>query len=792
MTDGPNGVRGTHFFNGTPSACFPCGTGLAATWDTELIQHGGVMMGEEAKAKGASILLGPTVNMQRSPLGGRGFESFSEDPILAGYMAAATVKGIQATGVIATIKHFVCNDQEHERQGANSVVTERAMREIYLLPFQIAQRDAKPKAYMTAYNKVNGTHASEKRELLQGILRDEWGFDGLVMSDWYGTYSAAEAINAGLDIEMPGPSHWRGKLVAISVGCRKISIHTLNDRVRSVLQMIERVRPLNIPEDAPEKTIDTLETASALRKVASSGIVLLKNSHNVLPLDPSKPIAIIGPNAKFCAYSGGGSANLRPYYAVTPFDGISAQATGPVHYALGATAYKKLPVLTSIVTPTPTSKQKGMEMRVYLTPPSDKSRKAVDKFVIEDSNCFFSDYKHSLITSDLFYLELEGHLTPTHDATYQFSLCVNGTAYLYLDGQELIDNATDQKPGDAFFGAGSTEVIKSTPLKAGKTYKIIVQFGTAPTSKLRKGGATQLGPGGVRIGGCVQTSPDSLITEAVALAKSCSQVIICAGLNSEWESEGYDRATMDLPPNSDALIQAVSAVNPNVVVVNQSGTPVTMPWAASIPGIIQAWYGGNETGNAIADIVFGKINPSGKLPLSWPVRVEDNPAFFNYRSDRGKVVYGEGPFIGYRFYEKTSKPVLFPFGHGLSYASFSLSNLVVSTNESSIAATLDIKNTGERDGAEVVQIYTSQRSPSVQRAPKELKGFKKITLKKGENKNIELTMQKKEACSFWDEETHSWVMEAGKYDVLVGNSSDGITLRGEFEIKEKNSWWKGL
>jgi beta-glucosidase len=299
------------------------GTGLAATWDTELIHRGGALQATEAIAKGASVILGPTSNMQRSPLGGRGFESFSEDPHLAGAVSAATVNGIQSKGVAATMKHYVCNDQEHQRQSMNSIVSERALREIYLMPFQLAQRDAKPMCYMTAYNKLNGLHVSENPRLLKDILRKEWGFDGMVMSDWFGTYSTSESLQAGLDLEMPGKSYIRGGLITQALGCRKLLEIELDFCVRNVLRLVKRVMPLDIPENAPEGTVNTKETSEALRKIAGDGIVLLKNEQNILPFKKDQTVAVIGPNAKFAAFSGGGSASLLPYYAVTPYDGIA-------------------------------------------------------------------------------------------------------------------------------------------------------------------------------------------------------------------------------------------------------------------------------------------------------------------------------------------------------------------------------------------------------------------------------------------------------------------------------------
>ncbi|KAH7025588.1 beta-glucosidase [Macrophomina phaseolina] len=789
-SDGPNGVRGTRFFNGVPAACFPCGTGLAATWDVDLIRDGGKLMGKEAIAKGAHVILGPTTNMQRGPLGGRGFESFSEDPFLAGAMSAATVDGIQSTGVAATIKHFVCNDQEHERQAVDSIVSERAIREIYLMPFQIAQRDAQPMAYMTAYNRVNGVHMSDNKKILQGILRDEWGFDGLVMSDWFGTYTSADSVNAGLDLEMPGPPRVRGQQTLIAHSVRKISDDTIDERVRKVLELVNKVDKLNIPENAPERSIDSPETSKALRNAAASGLVLMKNEKNVLPLKKEQSLAVIGPNAKIAAYAGGGSANLRPYYAVTPLEGISAQKSD-VKYSLGAVGYRSLPVL-SYLTKTKDG-DRGLTAKFFKEPPTDKSRKHVDEVHVEASDILLSDYKHSEITSDTFYMDLEGILTPEESGEYIFGVSVCGTAKLFIGDKLVVDNTENQRQGDTFFGSGTVEETGTMQLEAGKSYQVYLQFGSSTTSNMKTPGATVMAGGGVRVGGTKQTDPQVEIEKAVVLAKEVDQVVVIAGLNGDWESEGYDRRHMDLPGYTDALISAVAAANPNTAVVMQSGTPVCMPWIDEVPALVHAWYGGNETGNAIADVIFGTVNPSGKLSLSFPVRNEDNPAFLNFRSERGRALYGEDVYIGYRFYEKTKRDVLFPFGHGLSYTSFDISNLQVTDDDAGekITIKVDVKNTGALEGAQVVQVYVSQRHPSINRPPKELKGFAKVLLKPGEVRQATVHVSKKYAASFWDELKDAWIMEKDEYDVLVGDSSASTPLQGSFKVGE-TSWWKGL
>lgn len=727
--------------------------------------------------------------MQRSPLGGRGFESFSEDPYLAGAISAATINGIQSKGVGATIKHFVANDQEHERQSSNSIVSERALREIYLMPFQIAQRDAKPMCYMTSYNKLNGLHASENPRLLKDILRREWGFDGMVMSDWFGTYSTSESVQAGLDLEMPGKSYIRGGLITQALGCRKLLMIDLDICVRNVLNLVKNVLPLGIPENAHEGTIDTKETSQALRKLAGEGIVLLKNEQNLLPLTKEKTVAVIGPNAKFAAISGGGSASLLPYYTVTPYDGIAEQAKD-VKYSLGAVGYKTLP-LASAITKSKDGKP-GFTMRVYLEPPTDKTRKPIDEVYVPNAFLMLMDYKLPLQEqTTLYYIELEGTFTPEESAEYQFGLSVCGTAKLYVDSKMVVDNETHQTFGDSFFGAGTREEIGIAALEKDKTSTILVQFGSGPTMTFRTPGATAFGAGGLRVGAALRTDPETELEKAVVLAKEVDQVVLCMGLSADWESEGYDRSHMDLPPHSNELVRRVCEANPNTVVVVQSGTPVTMPWLYKCNALVQAWYGGNETGNAIADILFGVVNPSGKLPLSFPFRNEDNPAFLNYVNERGRVLYGEDIYIGYRFYEKTKKEVAFPFGHGLSYTTFTYKGLAVADMGENIVVSLSVSNVGAVTGAAVVQLYVSQQAPSIARPVKELKGFAKMHLPAGKMQHVNVTVSKKYAASFWDEDREAWIMEKGQYDVLVGDSSANTPLKGGFQVKT-TSWWNGL
>ncbi|KAH6880813.1 glycoside hydrolase superfamily [Thelonectria olida] len=793
MSDGPNGVRGTRFFNGVPAACFPCGTGLAATWNTSLLREAGSLMGAEARAKGAHVLLGPTVNIQRSPLGGRAFESFSEDPVLSGLCAASVISGIEQTGVVASIKHFVANDQEHERMAVNAIVTERALREIYLLPFQIAVRDANPGSFMTAYNKVNGTHVSDNREMIEKIVRKEWGWQGLVTSDWYGTYSTVESLEAGLDIEMPGPTRWRGQMLLHAIMSNKIRLETVNERVRQVLKLVHRASLTGIPENAPEEGRDTPETASLLRKVAGESIVLLKNENDALPFKKDKTVAVIGANAKTAVYCGGGSATLRPYYAISPFEGIASKADD-VRYTIGCHAHKMLPLLGSRLKTI--EGHPGVTFTAFTSPSEDRDRQPVDRLTLESTDMYFADYYHPSITEDLWWGEIEAHFEAEETCDFEFGLCVFGTAKLYVDDDLLIDNETVQRPGGSFFNVGTVEETGVKRVEAGQTYKIKVVFASGAASKLGDAeGVVSYGSGGLRIGGARVIDADEEIAKAVQLAKEVDQVVLCVGLNSDFEQEGHDRAHMDLPGRTDELVLAVSNANPRTVVVVQSGSPVSMPWADSVAAVVQAWYGGNETGNAIADVLFGDVNPSGKLPLSFPVRVEDNPAYLNYRSENGRVLYGEDVYVGYRFYEAAKRPTLWPFGSGLSYTTFALSDLQIQQTEAErgpmLLIDVKVENTGKLGGAEVVQVYISHKLPSIKRPPKELKGFAKVHIEEGTSAIARVSIERKYGTSFWDEARHKWVEESGVYHVLVGTSSIDAQLKGSFEVSE-TTWWSGL
>ncbi|KNZ74982.1 putative beta-glucosidase I [Termitomyces sp. J132] len=799
VSDGPNGIRGNHFFMSTPAKCLPSATALGATWDTKLVEEVGFkLLAPEAKLKAASVVLAPTCNIQRNPLGGRSFESFSEDPILSGLIASAYVRGTQNGGIGVAIKHFVGNDKENDRMAYDSVISPRALREIYLMPFMLTEKNAKPWSMMTAYNRVNGTHVSENPYILNDILRKEWGFKGLVMSDWFGVYSVDTSLKAGLDLEMPGVNKWRTlDLVNRSIQSRKLTTRDIRSRARKVLELVQkcaRGAPEILDGDGEERTVNSEEDTMLMRKVAAESIVLLKNTGNVLPLNPAKltKVAIVGGNAKATILSGGGSAALKPSYFISPYDGIINALAGSnvqVTYSEGARTYMSLPTLENdLITP---KGERGW-VGTWHKHESDDSLVMVEEpletRLIDETRIFISTSTPKNITRK-WTLHLRGQLKPRpHDCAFEFGLTAAGRAKLYVDGNLVIDNWTRQRRGDAFFGSGTHEEKGVYQLKANKAHEIFVDFCNVrgPADGDEDEAVMDSNPG-VRLGGAEVIDPDTSISEAVQFAKDADVVIAVVGLNGDWETEGYDRTT----------IAKVAAVNPNTVVVTQSGSSITLPWVDKVAALVHAWYLGNSTGDAIADVLFGKHNPSGKLPLTFPKRLEDVPSHGHFHSENGKVLYSEDLFVGYKHYHHRNIEPLFPFGFGLSYTSFSVSDLQLSRpdvtkNEFSLTASITVTNTGALVGSEIIQLYITQpKTSELTHAPLQLKAFAKVRdLQPGASKRVELSLDKY-AVSYWEERYKTWTVETGVYGVKVGVSSDALNLTANFTIS-KGFEWNGI
>ena len=719
VTDGPNGARGAGAFSsGVPAASFPVGISLASTWDVNTVAKVAQALADEAKTKGGRVLLAPTVNLHRSPLGGRNFESFSEDPWLAGMLGAAFVTALQREGIAATLKHFTGNESEFERMTIDSRIDERALRELYLRPFEIVVRKAKPWAVMAAYNKLNGTYASENARLLTAILRYEWGFDGLVMSDWTGTRSTAAALNAGLDLEMPGPTVLRGEKLVEAARTGEASRSAISASASRILALVERVGAFRDPSIAEERAVDDPRHRALIRAAGAVGIVLLANDR-LLPLrrDGLKSIAVVGPNAETAQIMGGGSSQINAHYRISPVQGIRAavDARVTVHASRGCDNNRLLPPL------------KGQVTLEYFVPESfngeptrTETRENTDIMWLGDvgPGVDFSDFAVKMIT------EFEADRVDT----YEVGVVSSGPIRVFVDGQLVIDNWDHWEAGGEYFGLASYEIRGSIDLEPGGPHQVVVENRTPL-------GGSEIGLKALRLGIGRLTSDDEL-DEAVKLAANADVAIVCAGLSGEWDTEGMDRPHMDLPGRQNELVARVAAANPQTVVVLQTGGPVTMPWLHDVAAVLQAWYPGQECGNSIADVLFGAVNPSGRLPQTYPRLLNHNPTTLTYPGERGVARYGEGIFAGYRYYDKSNVEPLFPFGHGLSYTDFEYGE--ISLNRESIApgdeliATIDISNSGERHGAEVVQLYVRDIESELTRPVKELKGFARLSLAAGE------------------------------------------------------------
>ncbi|KAK4699085.1 beta-glucosidase, partial [Phenoliferia sp. Uapishka_3] len=798
-SDGPNGKSAFLVAAGlggagdgaliTPATAIPCETALAATFDTELIQKVGGLLARECRAKGASLLLAPTCNIQRNPLNGRAFESFSEDPFLSGLMAAAYINGLQEGGVGAVIKHFVCNDMEDQRLSVNAVVGDRALREIYLTPFLIAERLAKPWGVMTAYSRLNGVHCSENASLLEGILRKEWGFDGIVISDWQGTYSCDTAMNAGLDLEMPGPTRWRGGLVSHLLKAGKITIQAIDARAYAVLQVAQKACIADIElvraNTAKEGINDSPEDRLLNRRTAAESIVLLKNNLGVLPLSKKgiKTLAILGPNAKTRTVSGGGSAYLTSSYVVTPFEGLEAAVRGEgveVKYSTGCYGHRYLPMLDGWIKTD--SGEPGWTATFHNdswdTPP-------VDTHVLLSTRMRINDEKPKGV-GRYFYAKLEGFVVAQETGPFELGISLVGRAQLFIDGKLAIDNGINSKqtPGDSFYGMGTIEEVGEVNFVAGTAYRITVKYTNTPSP--HEGGGLKQPPlmmAALRVGGAPKLDVEKAIKDAVDCARESDAAVLVIGLNMDWETEAADRAGLDLPGKTDELVRRVLAANPRTVIVNQSGSAVSMPWIDQAPTVVQAWFAGNECGNAIADVLFGDVNPSARLPLTFPRRIEDCTAHLNWAAESGKVTYGEGIFVGYRGYDLNKSIPLFHFGHGLSYSTFGWMALKATLDPSpksaaniSGSASITVTNTSAVPGRDIVQLYISQVELSHRHPIKELKAFAKTPLlQPGESAEVTISLDKI-SFSFWNDLESTWMAQKGDFEILVSRSASAEDL----------------
>ena len=771
MTDGPIGARGDSV-SGATSACFPSASCLSSTWDKEIVEEIATAIGMEAKSKDADVLLGPTINLHRHPLGGRHFECYSEDPILTGELATSYVKGVQSVGVSACLKHFVGNDTEYQRHFVSSNIDERTLRELYLLPFEMGVK-AGSLSVMSAYNQLNNTFCSSHDEILNKILKEEWNFPGYVVSDWGAAQDTIGNANGGLDCEMPGPARSWGENLIKAVNKGKVKEETVDDKVRRILRIADFTGRLDNPEEKPEKSIDLEDDRLLIRKTGSEGMVLLKNQ-NILPLDRSKikKLAVIGPNALKGQYLGGGSASLNPHYVVHPYEGIKSNISEETElkYAKGCHTYKFLPAI-----PTNLFKENdGFKVDFYSGQEFEGS--PIETKILKGNKFWaMGGFGLDIVAQSerpSLSVRFSGEIQPEYNGEYDFEIFSIGPSRLSIDGVNLIDNWTSQEPGDAFFGMGSAPRRNKIKFQKGKTYSLEIEYkweGRFP--------AVQIG----------MQAPDQfdLMDEATSLASESDAVILIVGTNSDWETEGNDRASLALPSNQDELIENICKVNKNTVVVLNTGSPCEMPWSENAEAILQCWFPGQEFGNSLSDILFGEVNPSGKLPTTFPHKISDTPAYSTYPGKDLQMDYEEGLFIGYRWYDKEKIKPLFPFGHGLSYTTFEYSNLraVPPKGTSSVAAfEVDIRNSGNIAGKEIVQGYVSVSNSQIDRPNKELKKFDKVFLEPGETKKVQFELSERD-LSFWSIETQTWQVEPAEYIFEVGASAN--------DIRETTSVWLG-
>jgi beta-glucosidase len=764
VTDGPNGARGSWGSMGPSSVATPVGIALGATWNPGLVEKVGNVLGDELKAKGAHILLAPTVNIHRTPIAGRNFECYSEDPFLSGVLASAYIRGIQSKGVGACIKHFVANDQEYERFSISSEVDERTLREIYLEPFRIAIRESNPWAVMSAYNRVNGVYACENNHTLLEILKGEWQYEGIVMSDWFGTYDK-DVPNSGLDLEMPGKARWMSEEhVKRALDDGPLMEEMLNDKVRRLLGVLEKAGLFTRPKLQPERAEDKPQHRRIIREAAREAIVLLKND-GVLPLKKIRSIAVIGPNAQTAQILGGGSSSVTPHYAVSPFEGIKNRAGDKikVQAAPGCFIYKTLPPPAPETLSTADGRR-GLHLSLF-----NGTGLSGDPVYAEVTTRVQHGWFESTVPNvdqEAFSLRLEGFFTPQESGMHVLGLSAVGWGKLYLDDKLVIDHTCDSDM--------AKQLTAELLLEGGKAYPIKIEYYWKGNPRWRSLSFGHQPP-----------HAKNLIAEAVKLARNSDVVVLVAGLNGEWEAEGFDRVDMKLPGAQNDLIERVAKANKNTIVVLNAGSPVEMPWIDKVPAVLQLWYDSQEQGNALADVLFGDVNPSGKLPTTFPVRLEDNPAYINYPGENGKVRYGEGIFVGYRYYDKKELDPLFPFGHGLSYTTFQYSNLRLGaealTENELLKVRVDVMNTGKVAGKEVIQLYVRDVKATVARPEKELKAFVKVELAPKQTKTIRITLDR-EAFWYFDVARNGWATEPGEFEILVGSSSRDIRLKESFTL----------
>jgi beta-glucosidase len=800
LCDGPAGVRGETWDEGDTSANVPSPTALAATWDCERVESIGRLLAHEARRKGVDVLLAPTVNLHRTPYGGRAFECFSEDPLLTARIGVAYVRGLQQAGVGATVKHFVANDSETQRRTVDVRIDDRTLRELYLAPFEAIVREAGAWAVMAGYNGVNGSTMTES-PLLRDILHDEWGYDGLVMSDWMAARSTEGAAQAALDLAMPGPASrfgpW-GDALLEAVRAGQVDEKLIDDKVLRILRLAARVGALTDAPTTPGQPAShqqltshqhlagspaSVDIPAELRAAAAASFVMARND-GLLPLsrsgdpNPSGPsglgrIAVIGPNAEIARTLGGGSATVFPPYTISPLDGLRGAGLD-VAYAPGVLAHLRAPAARAPWLLRPDGSGPGGEAR-FLSPSGELAgSQSRGGATFTWMNGFGSAGAPEAIAR----LEIRCVIRATDAGTYQLGVSGLGLFRLLVDGAEVFE-ATLSMPE----GADVAEALMAPPqrlapieLAAGQSVAVLLEHDVHSSPMAGTGTFLQLNlevPHG---------TDDEEIAAAVSLAAASDVAVVVVGTTAEVESEGFDRKSLALPGRQDELVRRVAAANPRTVVVVNSGAPVLLPWAQDVAAVLLSWFGGQEFGHALADVLLGDAEPGGRLPTTWPATEEGLPS---PEPADGVLSYTEGLFIGYRGYDRDGREPLFPFGHGTGYTTWSYDSITIasapsgSSGTSGVAVCVALRNTGSRRGREVVQVYASRPDSAVERPVKWLAGFAAIDADPGETVDVGILIPQR-ALQHWTEQ--GWVTEPGPFALAAGPSSASLPLTARVEL----------
>lgn len=766
MADGPVGVRWGQ------ATAFPAGVNIAATFDPELTYLAAQAMGIETKGMGRNMLLGPCIGIARHPFGGRNFESYGEDPYLTSRLAQSYVWGLQGEGVLASAKHYAVNDQEHKRTFINTLVEERALREIHLPMFQAAI-DAGAWSVMASYNKINGFWATENYDLLTRILKLDWGFQGFVVSDWHATHSTLGAAQGGLDLEMPYGNFLNAEKLMPFIQSGQVTEKMIDDKVRRVLRAIfaSGIFDAGGAPNPDPKLVGSERNLAISRRVAAEGAVLLKNDQSVLPLDISKSekIAVIGPGARYLRTGGGGSSKVIPTREVSPFDAMkSSFKNSKLAYSMGYRLEGDFEAIDErYLRPTKEKNGvRGLQGEYY----ANKFLQGEPVMNRVDSMVSF-DWGWSSPGADIpvdgFSVRWTGYLETDRTGRYIFAVRGDDGVRLWIN-DELVINQWSDHPAFVY--------NYEMNLEANQEYKIKLEY-------YENGGHAIVGLG-------FAEEDLTMQNKAVELAAKADTAVVFVGLSANFESEEVDRKIYDLPQAQNQLISRIASVNPRTIIVINAGNPVGMPWINEVQSVIYAWYPGQEGGFAIADLISGAVNPSGKLPVSFPVKWEDSPAFGAFPEDswgQDQLTYKEGIFVGYRHFDTKGIVPLFPFGHGLSYTDFQYSDLnVLTVNSSSkkpeVVLSFNVTNVGSRAGSEVPQVYVRDTNPIVEKAFQELKGFQKVSLQPGETKNVKIKLNSG-SFAYWSTLSHGWHVNSGLYEVRVGSSSRDIRLTSPVYLK---------